>query len=162
MSSGQARGEGSVHTTVRMFLDGLVAEWRDHSSPAMLDYANDFEPDEAIVSDAALKQVIFNVLDNALEASPDWVGITAKRQAQDLVLMVRDRGKGFDKEILAALGKPYMSSKGREGGGLGLFLVVNVIRKLGGTVAARNTGRGACVTLTLPLDALPAGDEDGA
>ncbi|WP_082407503.1 ATP-binding protein [Mesorhizobium sp. 1M-11] len=156
MSSGEARGEGSVHTTVRTFLDGVVTEWRDHSSPALLDYVNDFDPDESIVSDAALQQVIFNVLDNALEASPDWVGITVKRQAQDLVLMVRDRGKGFDKEILAALGKPYMSSKGREGGGLGLFLVVNVIRKLGGTVTARNTGRGACVTLTLPLDALRA------
>ncbi|MFE0016054.1 ATP-binding protein [Mesorhizobium sp. NPDC059054] len=156
MSSGEARGEGSVHTTVRTFLDGVVTEWRDHSSPALLDYVNDFDPDEPIVSDAALQQVIFNVLDNALEASPDWVGITVKRQAQDLVLMVRDRGKGFDKEILAALGKPYMSSKGREGGGLGLFLVVNVIRKLGGTVTARNTGRGACVTLTLPLDALRA------
>ncbi len=161
MSSGQARGEGSVHTTARDFLDGLVAEWRDHRSPAQLDYDNEFEPDEPIVSDAALKQVIFNVLDNAFEASPQWVGVTARRQGQALVLMVRDRGKGFDKEILAALGKPYMSSKGREGGGLGLFLVVNVIRKLGGTVTARNTGRGACVTLTLPLDALAAGDENG-
>lgn len=100
------------------------------------------------MSDAALKQVIFNVLDNALEASPQWVGVTARRQGQALVLMVRDHGKGFDKEILAALGKPYMSSKGREGGGLGLFLVVNVIRKLGGTVTARNTGLGISASST--------------
>ena len=35
--------------------------------------------------------------------------------------------------MLAQLGKPYQSSKGRPGGGLGLFLVVNVARTLGGT-----------------------------
>jgi two-component system sensor histidine kinase RegB len=57
--------------------------------------------------------------------------------------------------MLATLGKPYQSSKGQPGRGLGLFLVVNVVRKLGGTVAAENaTDGGAVVTLTLPLAAV--------
>jgi two-component system sensor histidine kinase RegB len=57
--------------------------------------------------------------------------------------------------MLAALGKPYHSTKGRPGGGLGLFLVVNVVRKLGGRVEARNrdTG-GAEVEISAPLSAL--------
>ena len=33
--------------------------------------------------------------------------------------------------MLAQLGKPYQSTKGRPGGGLGLFLVVNVARTPG-------------------------------
>ena len=58
-------------------------------------------------------------------------------------------------EMLAHFGKPYQSSKGRLGGGLGLFLVVNVIRKLGGNVTAANAAdTGAIVTLSLPLSAL--------
>jgi len=161
LSSGQARGEGTVHTTARGFLDDLVAEWRLHRTPVALDYANNFDPDEPISSDTALKQVIFNVLDNAFEASPDWIGVNAEREGQSLVLTVRDRGKGFDREILASFGQPYMSTKGREGGGLGLFLVVNVVRKLGGNVTARNMHRGACVTLSLPLATLSAGDANG-
>ncbi|TIV13046.1 MAG: HAMP domain-containing histidine kinase, partial [Mesorhizobium sp.] len=72
---------------------------------------------------------------------------------------VKDRGPGFDKDILAGLGQPYMSSKGRPGGGLGLFLVFNVVRKLGGDVSARNMEEGACVTLSLPLAALTHGDD---
>ena len=57
--------------------------------------------------------------------------------------------------MLAQLGKPYQSSKGRPGGGLGLFLVVNVARTLGGSVSARNRPEGgAAVTLRLPLAAI--------
>lgn len=159
MSSGQARGEGTIRTTIRHFLDDLVREWRVSRQPSRLDFSNGFEPDEPIVSDTALRQVIFNVLDNALEASHDWVGIAAERQDEKLVLTVKDRGPGFDKDILAGLGQPYMSSKGRPGGGLGLFLVFNVVRKLGGDVSARNMEEGACVTLSLPLAALTHGDD---
>ncbi|RWB69858.1 MAG: HAMP domain-containing histidine kinase [Mesorhizobium sp.] len=159
MSSGQARGEGTIRTTIRHFLDDLVQEWRVSRQPSRLDFSNGFEPDEPIVSDTALRQVIFNVLDNALEASHDWVGIAAERQDEKLVFTVEDRGPGFDKDILAGLGQPYMSSKGRAGGGLGLFLVFNVVRKLGGDVSARNMGEGACVTLSLPLAALTDGGD---
>ena len=72
-----------------------------------------------------------------------------------LTLRVLDRGPGFSDEMLASFGRPYHSSKGRPGGGLGLFLSVNVARKLGGNVSARNreTG-GAEVTIALPLAAL--------
>ena len=39
--------------------------------------------------------------------------------------------------MLAGVGKPYRSSKDRRGAGLGLFLAVNVMRKLGGRVVYR-------------------------
>jgi two-component system sensor histidine kinase RegB len=155
MSSGEARGEGTVRTSVHAFVDELMAEWRSARTPARLDYKNAFDPDEIILSDTALKQVIFNVFDNALEASPDWVGVTIRRQQDALVLTVEDSGPGFDKSILAEFGKPYRSTKNRPGSGLGLFLVVNVLRKLGGSVAAGNLPEGgASVTLTLPLTTL--------
>jgi two-component system sensor histidine kinase RegB len=81
------------------------------------------------------------------------------RANDDLIITVQDDGPGFSAEMLGALGKPYLSSKGRVGGGLGLFLVVNVVRKLGGVVSARNGAvKGAIVTLTLPLASLLPGD----
>lgn len=155
MSSGEARGEGTIRTTVREFMDELVAEWRSSRSPRYFDYANKFEPDMEIVSDIALKQVIFNLLNNAFEASPGLVGVRVSRKDDALVVTVDDRGPGFTPEMLAEFGKPYRSSKGRPGGGLGLFLVVNVARKLGGVVTAENTEiGGAEVTLTLPVASL--------
>ena len=63
--------------------------------------------------------------------------------------------------MLANFGQPYRSTKGRPGGGLGLFLLVNVLRKLGGgaTVANRDAG-GALVRITLPISAVarPGGE----
>jgi two-component system sensor histidine kinase RegB len=158
VSAGEARGEGSSPTTVTAFVTALVEEWRDARSARTLYFVNTFGEDVAIVSDVALKQVIFNVLDNAYEVSRDWVELVAEREGDNLVLSISDRGPGFAPEMLAQLGKPYQSSKGRAGGGLGLFLVVNVVRKLGGSVTAENhRKRGATVRLTLPLATLAIG-----
>jgi len=163
LSSGDMRGEGTVRTTLGRFLDETVAEWRTSRPVGRLDYQAKIEPDIAIVSDAAMKQVLANVLDNAREASPDFVGVTARRIGGDVVIGIRDAGPGFAAERLKSFGKPYNSSKNRPGSGLGLFLVVNVVRKLGGTVVAVNNPEGgATVRLTLPLRALALKDEDGS
>ncbi len=160
LSAGEARGESSAETTVSDFFDDLAQEWRNTRTVASFEYDNRFGDDLAMVSDSAVKQMISNVLDNALEASPRWVRLEVERADDQLVLTVTDRGPGFLPAMLAQLGKPYQSSKGRPGGGLGLFLVVNVARTLGGHVEARNLQPlGASVKISLPLSAVALGDE---
>ena len=158
LSAGEARGEASAQTTVCRFLDSLVAEWRATRSMPAFDYDNRFAQDRPLVADATLEQMVFNVLDNAREASPGWVGLVAEPCQDDgesLCITVSDRGPGFAPEMLRQLGKPYQSSKGRAGGGLGLFLAMNVARTLGGRLRAQNLPHGgARVTITLPLAAL--------
>ncbi len=152
LSAGEARGESSVKTTITTFLDELAAEWRSTRPVGDFLYENRFGHDLPMVSDSALKQMICNVLDNALEASPRWLSLEAARHADHLTLTVQDAGPGFAPGMLAHFGKPYRSTKGRPGGGLGLFLVVTVARTLGGTVAAHNLPQGgAVVEITLPL-----------
>ena len=167
LSAGEARGESSSATTVSAFLEGVVADWRRRRPDAALVFDNRFGQDLSMVSDSALKQMIGNVLDNALEASQqaghDAVHFAAARRDGALVLTVRDQGAGFAPQMLQQLGKPYQSSKGRPGGGLGLFLVVNVARTLGGQVEAHNlVAGGAELRLTLPLPAIALREEDTA
>lgn len=160
LSAGEARGESAIRTTIRDFLDDLVEDWQDSRPVRAFDYVNRIEQDLPVAFDEALKQMIDNVLDNALEASPDWVQLEAEVENGILVLSVLDRGPGFTPAMLVNYGKPYHSTKGRPGGGLGLFLVVNVARTLGGTVAVTNrTEGGAKVTLTLPLKAIALANE---
>jgi two-component system sensor histidine kinase RegB len=162
LSAGEARGESSVRTTIGSFLDELVDEWRASRPVAAFDYENRIRPDLPVVFDSTLKQMIGNVLDNALEASPEWLSLVAIREQEALVLTIADAGPGFAPAMLAQFGKPYQSSKGRPGGGLGLFLVVNVARTLGGSVTARNRNEGgAMVELRLPLAALTL-DQDSS
>ncbi len=155
LSAGEASGDSPVATTLRTFLDELVKEWRDTRQVTRFAYENRFGEDLRIVSDSAIKQMIYNVLDNALEASPNWVELAVTRDGNALKLEISDSGPGFPPEMLTQLGKPYQSSKGRPGAGLGLFLVSNVARTLHGTVSAHNRPEGgAIVTLTLPLESI--------
>ncbi|WP_339467713.1 HAMP domain-containing sensor histidine kinase, partial [Pseudomonas lurida] len=132
LAAGEARGENPTITSVKRFFDEVVAEWRVQHSPEAIVYDNRFGADMAIVADTAVKQVIWNVLDNAAEASGQPIALDVSRDGASLVLSVRDTGPGFTPEMLANLGKPYHSTRERLGSGLGLFLVVNAMRKLGG------------------------------
>jgi two-component system sensor histidine kinase RegB len=159
-SAGETRGEAPELTSVRDFLDELVSDWRASRPQAPLLYRDDFGQDLAIVSDTALKQTIGNVLDNAADASPTWIELRTHRRGEELLIVVSDRGPGFTPDMLENLGKPYHSTKDKLGGGLGLFLALNVMRKLGGDLFARNLrGGGAEVALTLPLAALALPEE---
>jgi two-component system sensor histidine kinase RegB len=163
LSSGDARGEQSAATTVHALFDRIVADWTAARDFTHLHYTDRFGADLPIVADVVLQQAVFNLLDNAAEVSPDGIDVALTRHGETLELTVRDEGPGFAAEQLGNLGKPYNSSKAELGRGLGLFLVGNVARKLGGTLTARNVeGTGAEVTLRLPLAAISLGDDDGA
>ena len=156
LSAGNARGESAVRTTIHTFLDGLAEEWEERRQAPHFEYENGIADDVPVAFDSALKQTIDNLLDNALESSPDWVRLEASVEEDTLRLVVTDRGPGFAPAMLAQFGKPYQSTKNRAGGGVGLFLVVNVARTLGGAVSARNRAEageegGAEVVLTIPL-----------
>ena len=166
LSAGETRGDAPETTTLVTFMDKVAAQWRTHRQPVNFVYRKQVAHDVAIISDTSLQQMIFNVLDNALEASPDFVQLVVECEAHDdaqLVLQVTDSGPGFRSDILAQLGKPYQSTKAQPGGGLGLFLVMNVARSLGGHVEARNRephlGGGAAVRISLPLAAIALEDE---
>ena len=155
LSAGEARGEAPEKMPLHQFLDAIVDEWRAVHPSVDFDYTTRVGDDPQVVSDPALKQVIANVLDNAAEASPHWVAFRGERSDGTLALIVRDRGPGFSRERLASFGKPYQSSKREPGHGLGLFLAVNVMRKLGGGVSVVNCdGGGAEVTIRMPLSAI--------
>lgn len=155
LSVGEARGESSAKTTLNTFLDQLAEEWGTGRAVSGFDYQNLIASDMPVAFDTVLKQTIFNMLDNAYEASPQWLSLTAWCEGGMLVVEVADRGPGFSEDMLSQLGRPYQSSKGREGSGLGLFLAVNVARTLGGTLEAHNRPEGgAIVRLSLPLSAI--------
>ncbi|WP_295685273.1 ATP-binding protein [uncultured Nevskia sp.] len=161
LSAGEARGERPILTTVAHSLGDTVDEWRSLWPGVTLDYVVEEPLDREafhrtpVVSDSAMRQVLFNVFDNAREVSPSWIGVTVRCRDSLLTIDVRDHGPGFPQAMLARIGKPYQSSKNRPGSGLGLFLVVNVLRKFGGHVDVINGEHGgAIVRLQLPLSAL--------
>ena len=156
LSAGEARGESSTRTTMKAFVDSLLEEWKLSRRVVRVECINGFERDDVeIVSDTTIKQMLFNILNNALDASPDWVKLEAFRDNDLLKFIVTDAGTGFSPEMLAQFGNIYQSTKGQLGGGLGLFLVNKVANELGGALSVHNlpTG-GAQVLLQIPLSSV--------
>jgi two-component system sensor histidine kinase RegB len=161
LASGEIVGDAPAYNSLRAFFADMVAQWQA-IHPGILFFDDRLGEEQRIIVDRALAQVIGNVLDNALEAGASRIHMIAERAAETLLITVRDNGGGFTPEMLETLGRPYNSTKGKWGGGLGLFLAVNVLRKLGGTVEADNAPvGGAIVTLRIPVAALAVetGDE---
>lgn len=105
-----------------------------------------------------IEQVLANLLLNARdamaarsEALPRLVRITATRQAQGFVaLEVADTGGGIAPAMMDKLFEPFASSKGSEKGtGLGLSISRGLVRAMGGSISARNSGTGAVFTIVL-------------
>lgn len=152
LSSGEARGEAPQITDIRAFIGAIAQDWRtvNPATPITCDFGPHDYP--RIIADPVIRQAITNLLDNAREAGATRIDLLIGRDSASLNIAVRDNGQGFSDDMLADFGKPYRSSKGKQGGGLGLFLVVNVVRKLGGSVDASNgADGGAMILLRLPL-----------
>ena len=108
----------------------------------------------------ALKRAIGNLLDNAMfygesQQRPVEVAI-APDEAGMVLLTVRDHGPGVPEAALAKLGQPYTrldhgAAMRKEGLGLGLSIVREIVSDHGGTVQFRNHPEGGFeVNLALP------------
>jgi signal transduction histidine kinase len=104
-----------------------------------------------------LRQILFNVLQNAIEASPERGRIRCRcgRDGRDLVVEVEDQGPGVAPEIAAHLFESGFTTKSaQETGGLGMGLATcrSILQSVGGSIGFRNLapGPGACFFLRLP------------
>eukprot|EP00752_Nemacystus_decipiens_P013786 g12239.t1 len=97
---------------------------------------------------AQIKQVLLNLVINALEAVPDHAGVVRLRVSGDEgrpAIEVHDNGKGIEPEALAHVFEPFYTSKkspSTPGLGLGLSISHAIIEDLGGTLTAMSSGPG--------------------
>jgi signal transduction histidine kinase len=105
-------------------------------------------------SAAELSLLFVNLLRNARDAMPEGgtVTIAARRKNDSLVVTVADEGIGMSPEVKRRLFEPFFTTKGSHGTGLGLWLAVGTMQRLGGSIVASNRPRGgALFVLTFPL-----------
>ncbi|SOB80938.1 two-component system, sensor histidine kinase RegB [Sphingomonas guangdongensis] len=150
-SAGQPRGEAMERAAPEPFLRAVADAWAPTHPQVPLDYRATGLEGAVLAVEPALRQAIWNLLDNAAAASPAGIALTAGIEDGHVAIAVQDWGDGFAAADLAHVGERMRSSKG-PGHGVGLFLAASVARRLGGRLEARNrTGGGAEVRLLLPL-----------
>lgn len=97
-----------------------------------------------------LTQALLNLLNNAADACPDDLEVRLDWDAHDIVISIRDHGPGVPPAIAEAIGKPFITTKGK-GFGLGLFLSKASVTRAGGSVKLYSHEQGGTLTeLRLP------------
>ncbi|MBN1190508.1 MAG: PAS domain S-box protein [Dehalococcoidales bacterium] len=105
-----------------------------------------------------LRQVMLNLLNNAMKFTPDggFISVTADADAEQLNVVVQDTGKGIDETDLGRLFHPYnrieSDRQNFSGLGLGLSLCKQLIELHGGKIWVNSRkGKGTTFGFSLPL-----------
>jgi len=111
------------------------------------------DPAATVCSDPdGLRQVLQNLISNAIAATPDGgaIAIGSRLEGDRLILTVTDSGPGIPIGDLEKIFEPLYTTQ-PAGLGLGLTISRTIVERLGGTLFARNEpGRGAAFTVDLP------------
>jgi signal transduction histidine kinase len=103
-----------------------------------------------------MRQVLTNLVDNAIRVMPDGGEITLSAAVRDgrLAIAVTDDGPGIPAELLATVFDRFSKSPESRGSGLGLSIARAIVTAHGGTIEAVSepaVRRGAVVRISLPL-----------
>ena len=126
-------------------LESLLALYRQKLAAANVALETDYRDQEPIVAyDGELRQMLSNLLTNAIEASPGARVKVRVRRTRDCAgrkgvrIVVADSGVGIPEEIRHRIFEPFISTKGSRGTGLGLWVTSGIVSKHGGTIRMRS------------------------
>lgn len=129
---------------------------RDASAHRVAIFKN-YSPDvPPLPIDAELmERVFYNLLSNAVQASPPQGSVTVKTRAGDRMaeICVIDRGSGIDPTIMNTIFNPFVTTK-PDGVGLGLAIVSKIVDEHGGRISVESeVGKGSVFHVLLPKSA---------
>lgn len=144
LSQGVVDINGLINDLVGIF---RVSHFSTHGIRDSLNLDQSIPP---LVSDRnRLKQVLTNLIKNAVEALPEggMISITTRDRvnlngSQFIELRIKDDGAGIPEKILDKIFTPVESTKGPGNSGLGLTIVNNLIADLKGTISCGNPREG--------------------
>ncbi len=148
-----------THTDINQLMQEVAEMYRQGDEDAIFSLELDTELSPIAVDLPRMRQLIHNLIKNALEAQqseavPQVRIITRDVRSNSshmLEMVTMDDGPGFPVESLSRVFEPYVTSKPR-GTGLGLAIVKKIVEEHDGTIKAENRPEGgAMVTVQLPF-----------
>ncbi len=132
----------------------MVAHLRDHKKKKIISKID--QPVMACVNPQEIKQVVLNLVSNALDSLDvgGQVTVALESAADQARLTVRDNGCGMDAETLEHLFEPfYTRRRDGTGTGLGMSITYRIVSDHGGTITASSDGpgKGSQIVVLLPL-----------
>lgn len=105
---------------------------------------------EILADESSLRQLILNLVRNAIEAMPEGgtIRISTSSDDKQVRLAVQDEGVGISAELLDKLGTPFFTTKDN-GTGLGLAVCYRIVQRHAAKIAVQSeTDRGTLFVVT--------------
>jgi signal transduction histidine kinase len=129
-------------------IEGLRVLFRNQLAPISLEYSHlTLRTEQALLS-SIFMNVIINSIDAFKQSSVANPKILISCHGNCVV--VKDNAGGFSDEVLVAVSKGKMITTREKGSGIGLMLVFDGMKRIGGHVKIYNDGPSACVSLEFP------------
>lgn len=160
----------AVKTDVGDLVESVIALFDTRLRRQDITVHRDFRTCRQLLAfEGELRQVIVNLLGNAIDASAVGARITVRltlaqhpvHGREGVALTIADRGTGMSAETLGRLFEPFYSTKGITGTGLGLWVSQEIVQRHGGCfqVRSRQPDRGhaggTVFRMFLPLGGIP-------
>ncbi len=147
-------GDAAARVSLAGIADEVLALRRKTLEGKGIEVVRRFDsPGELVGYPGPLRQVLANVISNAIDAIP--AGKTGRitlriadarhlaNGAEGVRIMVSDTGVGIKPEHLKRLFQPFFSTKQNEGTGLGLWVSYGIVTQHGGSIRVRSRVEGA-------------------
>lgn len=133
----------------------LIQNNKDFNQGISINKETNFDNLKLVCDSHQIKQVMFNLLVNAVEAVKSNGRIIISGQVDKATQTVRvniiDNGKGIEEERLENIFEPFSSGKDK-GVGLGLSIALSVVKEHGGDIEVESrVGRGSTFRIVLPM-----------
>ncbi|MFT4112319.1 sensor histidine kinase [Silvibacterium sp.] len=154
-----------VEVDVETLLDSVLALYHSRLQAAHVAVQKEvrFVPAFAITNPGELRQVVANLIGNALDAmrKGGTLRLRIRResairiQKPSLLVTIADTGSGINQDLLPTIFEPFVTTKGETGTGLGLWVLQELAEKNGWSVRVRSSTspkhRGTVFSVLIPL-----------
>jgi signal transduction histidine kinase/putative methionine-R-sulfoxide reductase with GAF domain len=141
---------GDINRLIRETLATMEGNIASNGVVVVLDISEG--PLELNYDEAQIKQVIINLIQNAINAMPEGGALEIKTVSgeQDVRIEIRDTGVGIPPQHLDNIFEPFFTTRGN-GTGLGLSISHRIVQNHGGKLdITSKEGKGTTVTIVLP------------
>jgi signal transduction histidine kinase len=148
-----------INEIVKEALDFTKIRWEDEAQAKGIIYQIETENLGEVLpirgNPSELKEVVVNIIINALDAMPrgGTLSFTTSTQGDSVVISISDSGIGMSPEVKNRVFDPFFTTKGVEGTGLGMSISYGIITRHGGTITIDSkVGKGTTFIIKLPVN----------
>ena len=147
-----------VRDLIKQAIEFTTPRWLNIANANSINYkinADDYSEELCVMGNQSeLREVLINILNNALDAMPDGGSLSYRTWGKEntAFVSISDSGTGMTKDIQENVFDPFFTTKVGVGTGLGMSMAYGIITRHGGMIDVESEeGNGSTFTIRLPL-----------